>query len=99
MNAMNAVNAVAVSDDEMAQEFGYSLYLRKEAITQCNSINEARGWLEAQWQEGAAHADVWNVRHTQLHPRHLSDTDVAGIIAQAEDIAERADADNRRMGW
>jgi len=89
--------AYAIATNE--HDAGYALYCNAKSITRCDSLTAARGWLEAQWDEGAAEADVWNVKHTALHPRHLSDTDVAGIIAQAEDIAEYAAVEERRRGY
>lgn len=80
--------AVAVNDEEMAQEIGYSLYISKRSITRCDNVEQARGWLLAQWQHDCAEAALWGERCRALHPRHLSDADVLGIIAQAEEIAE-----------
>jgi hypothetical protein len=82
-----------------AHDAGYTLYVANRSIVRCDSIAAARGWLEAQWQESCAEAAMWNVRHTALHPRHLSDDDVVGIIRQAEDLAEAADAEERRRGY
>jgi hypothetical protein len=81
------------------RETGYGIYMCNRPITTCSTLQAARGWLLAQWEEGAAEAAEWNVRHTQLHPRHLSDDDVVGILRQAEDIAEAADAEERRRGY
>ena len=78
---------------------GYDLYVANKPITACKDVLTARRWLLAQWEESCALADVWNCKPVGVHPRHHTDAAIQGIIAQAEDIAERADADNRRMGW
>jgi hypothetical protein len=67
---------------------GYALYLQSKSLADTVSIEEARGWLEAQWDEGAAEAELWGVRYRALHPRHLTDGDVVGEIRMAERFKE-----------
>ena len=87
--------ATAVNEHES----GYSLYCANRPLHACASIDQARGWLEAQWQEGAAEAEQWNVRYTEPHPRHLTDADVEGAITQADHLAEVAYWEDRRRGY
>ena len=78
---------------------GYSLYCANRPLHACGSIAAARGWLEAQWQEGAAEAEQWNVRYTAPHPRHLTDADVEGAIVQSDHLCEVEFWEDRRRGY
>lgn len=84
---------------ETETQIGYRLYVACKPISWCDTIAQARGWLLAQWQESCAHAAEWGVKPVGVHPRHLTDEDVAGIIAQSEELAESYYWEERRRGY
>ena len=80
-------------------ERGYRLHLDGYPIARCDSIDQARGWLESEYGQHLYLSAMAEAPATMLPPRCLTDTDIAGLLNQADDIAERRAAYERVMGW